>query len=158
MKHTITYLLLLFVATIAFAQDNPQLYQNGGVYYRDKLQSIPYTGYHREYYDNGTLRLEMQIADGVPEGTFVVYFEENRKPQEIRSYRNGKLNGLWRTYDIAGQLIQEAEYNDGEKNGTWRIWDESGTLRYEMNYYNGIKTGLWRMWDEAGNLVSEKNY
>ena len=155
------YVAALFLTFGAYAQqpsqENPQLYQSGGIYYRDKAQKNPYTGDYREYYDNGTIKLEMQIGNGVPEGTYVIYFE-NRKPQEIRSYRGGKLHGLWRTYDISGQLISEAEYRTGEKHGTWRIWDELGTQRYEMNYYNGKKTGTWRMWNEKGELIDEKRY
>ncbi|MGI6136028.1 MAG: hypothetical protein ACOYD8_10265 [Petrimonas mucosa] len=33
-------------------QDTPQLYQSGGVYYRDRAQTELYTGDYREYYDN----------------------------------------------------------------------------------------------------------
>jgi antitoxin component YwqK of YwqJK toxin-antitoxin module len=99
----------------------------------------------------------MQIKNGLPEGTYIIYFE-NRKPQEIRSYREGKLHGLWRKYDISGQLISEAEYKNGKKHGTWRIWDELGTQRYEINYNDGNKTGFWRMWDEKGILIDEKKY
>lgn len=99
----------------------------------------------------------MQIKNGLPEGPYIVYFE-NRKPKEVRSYRDRKLHGLWRNYDISGQLISEAEYKNGQKHGTWRIWDELGTQRYEMNYYNGQKTGVWRMWNEAGELLDEKRY
>ena len=155
------YLAILFLSLSAYAQQPPQenlqIFQSGGIYYRDKAQKILYTGEYREYYDNGTLKLEMQIANGVPEGTYVIYFE-NRKPHEIRSYKGGKLHGLWRTYDISGQLISEAEYKTGEKHGTWRIWDELGVQRYEMSYYNGKKTGIWRMWNEKGELMDEKRY
>ena len=155
------FLAVLFLTLSAYSQhslqENPHIYQNGGIYYRDKKQTILYTGDYREYYDNGTLKLEMQIGNGVPQGTCVVYFE-NRKPHEIRSYRDGKLHGLWRTYDISGQLISEAEYKNGEKHGTWRIWDELGTQRYEMNYYEGKKHGMWRMWDEKGQLTDERRY
>ncbi len=157
MKKLTFYFIALFLAVAALAQESPQIFQSGGIYYRDKAQTIPYTGDYREFYGNGTLRLEMKIAGGVPEGTYVVYFE-NRKPQEIRSYRAGKAHGLWRTYDAAGQLISEAEYRDGEKHGTWRIWDELGTQRYEMNYFNGKKTGIWRMWNEAGEQTNERRY
>lgn len=138
-------------------RENPQLFQSGGIYYRDRAQTQLYTGDYREYYDNNTLKLEMQIRNGQPEGTYIVYFE-NRKPKEIRSYREGKLHGLWRSYDLSGQLLSEAEYRNGAKHGTWRIWDELGNLRYEMNYYDGNKTGLWRMWDDEGVLVDEKRY
>ncbi len=157
MKKITIYICICLMAISTFAQENPQIFQNAGIYYRDKALTMPYTGDFREYYDNGTIKLEMQIAGGVPEGTYVVYFE-NRKPQEIRSYKSGKLHGLWRTYDTAGQLNSEAEYKNGEKHGTWRIWDELGTLRYEMIYTNGIKTGVWRIWDETGKLIDERKY
>ena len=138
-------------------KDSSKIYQIEGIYYRDRAQTELYTGDYREYYENNTLRLEMQIKNGLPEGPYIVYFE-NRKPQEIRSYKDGKLHGLWRSYDKSGQLISEAEYRNGNKHGTWRIWDELGTQRYEMNYFNGNKTGIWRMWDEVGALLDEKRY
>lgn len=164
MKKCITTLaLLLALVGSVGAQEpdkspnEPVIYSSGGFYYKDRAQTEFYTGNYREYYDNGTLRLEIQISDGVPEGTYVVYFE-NRKPKEIRSYLQGKLHGLWRSYDVSGQLISEAEYKNDKKHGTWRIWDELGIQRYEMNYYEGRKIGIWRMWDEKGGLVDEKRY
>ena len=135
----------------------PQLFQYGRLYYSDRAQTRLYTGEYREYHDNGTLKLEMRIRNGQPEGTYIVYFE-NRKPKDVRSYKEGKLHGLWRSYDLSGQLISEAEYRNGLKHGTWRIWDELGNLRYEMGYRDGKKVGNWRMWNERGELVDEKQY
>lgn len=165
MNRCIPVFLALFTALMGslHAQDlqkatsEPVIYFSGGFYFKDKAQTQFYTGDYREYYNNGTLKLEMQIRDGVPEGPYIVYFE-NRKPREVCSYKDGKLHGLWRSYDISGQLISEAEYKNGQKHGTWRIWDELGTQRYEMNYYEGKKTGIWRMWNEKGELVDEKRY
>lgn len=138
-------------------QSDPLIYYSNGYYYADKAQSRFYTGDYREFYENGTLKLEMQIRDGMPERPYIVYFE-NRKPQEVRSYKDGKMHGLWRSYDLSGQILSEAEYKNGQKHGTWRIWDELGNLRYEMNYREGKKTGLWRMWDDNGELLDEKSY
>ncbi len=138
-------------------KDNPRLYLVDGIYYSDRAQTQLYTGDYREYYDNNTLKLEMQIKNGQPEGPYIVYFE-NRKPKEVRSYKEGKLHGLWRSYDISGQVVSEAEYRNGAKHGTWRIWDELGNLRYEMSYYEGNKIGIWKMWSEEGELLDEKRY
>jgi antitoxin component YwqK of YwqJK toxin-antitoxin module len=123
---------ILIIAIILFgfifnsaAQNNQteshKIYFSNGYYFSDKEQNTLYTGEYNEYYDNGTLKLQVQIKEGVPEGTYVVYFE-NRKPQEIRSYKDGKLHGLWRTYDISGQLLSEAEYKNDQKHGTWRVY------------------------------------
>ncbi len=159
-KKLSTIIFLLSAVFILFAQESQkstQIYQTDGIYYRDRNQTELYTGDYREYYDNKTLKLEMQIKNGLTDGPYIVYFD-NRKPQEVRSYKDGKLHGIWRSYDISGQLISEAEYLNGNKHGTWRIWDELGTQRYEMNYKNGDKKGIWRMWDENGTLVDEKEY
>ena len=134
-----------------------KIYEVNGYYFSDPKQTQFYTGDYREFYDNGTVKLEMRIKNGQPDGAHVIYFE-NRRPKEVRSYREGKLHGLWRTYDIAGQLISEANYVDGNKEGIWRIWDELGALRYEMSYTNNKKSGSWKMWDDKGNLVDEKKY
>ena len=74
-KNVRFYLAALFLSISAYAQppqESPQIYQNAGIYYRDKAQTILYTGDYREYYENGTLKLEMQIGNGVPEGTYEI--------------------------------------------------------------------------------------
>ncbi|MDR2938340.1 MAG: toxin-antitoxin system YwqK family antitoxin [Prevotellaceae bacterium] len=157
LKLCLASLLLVALGAYAQQQESTPIYQSGSMYYRDKKQTTPYTGDYREYYPNGTLKLEIQIGNGLPEGAYVVYFED-RKPKEVRSYKKGKLHGLWRTYDASGVLISEAEYSNGEKNGTWRIWDKAGKQRYEMSYLNGKRTGTWRMWDEKGKLTEERKY
>ena len=161
-KNTLIIVITLFsLVSILGAQDKQtdlhKIYFSNGYYFSDKAQNSLFSGEYNEFYDNGTLKLQVQIKDGVPEGTYVVYFE-NRKPQEIRSYKDGRLHGLWRTYDVSGQLLSEAEYKNDKKDGTWRIWDELGTQRYELNYSEGAKTGVWRMWDAKGNLIDEKRY
>lgn len=152
--------LVLFFAPSLKAQqaDNtPQLYVLDGVYYIDKEQNQLYTGDYREYFPNETIKLEMHIENGYPDGTYVIYFD-NRKPNEIRSYKQGRPHGLWRTYNVSGQLVSEASYRLGEKHGVWRIWDDLGVMRYEMHYDNGKKTGTWFMWDERGQLRDKKTY
>jgi antitoxin component YwqK of YwqJK toxin-antitoxin module len=91
MKRELTLIATLFLMTWSVqAQKSPKLYQNEGVYYRDRGQNELYTGEYREYYDNNTLKLEMQIKNGLPEGTYIIYFE-NRKPKEIRCTEKGNF-------------------------------------------------------------------
>jgi len=128
-----------------------------GLYYTDKTQTELFTGYYREYYESGDLKLDVFLYNGRPEGTYVVYFP-NARINEVRAYRKGLFHGIWRTYNENGMLIAQAEYFDGIKDGAWMIWDENGIRRYEMHYTNGEKTGTWYMWDEKGLLISEKAY
>jgi antitoxin component YwqK of YwqJK toxin-antitoxin module len=128
-----------------------------GLYFTDDTQTELYTGFFREYYESGDLKLEVFLQNGRPEGTYVVYFP-NARTKEVRAYRKGIFHGIWRTYNESGMLIAQAEYADGLKDGSWMIWDENGIRRYEMHYLKGKKTGVWYMWDEKGVLLSEKEY
>ena len=137
-KKLSTIVFLLSVVVILFAQEPQrvsQIYQTDGIYYRDRNQTELFTGDYREYYDNNTLKLEMQIKNGLIEGPYIVYYE-NRKPQEVRSYKDGKLHGIWRSYDVSGQLISEAEYRNGKKqaSGVCGMRTESLLVRKNIKF------------------------
>ena len=150
------FILSLFFQLSVFAQ-NDKVVQADGLFFTDANQTTLYSGVFKEKFSNGFLKVEINIQNGKPEGTYILYFE-NGKPNEIRAYRNGEFHGVWRTYNVGGMLIAEAEYCNNKKCGTWHIWDDSGIMRYEMHYNNGKKTGTWYMWDEKGKLISEKIY
>lgn len=147
----------LVAAIVGATAQNKKVTQIDGLYYTDDTQNALYSGELREYFPDNTLRLEMNIKEGKPQGSYVVY-HENGKPNEVRAYRNGLFHGTWRTYNEAGMLIAEAEYRDNLKHGTWRVWDDNGVMRYETHYDRGKKSGTWLMWDEKGKLISEKSY
>lgn len=144
----------IFVCTSLLSQKSP-IVQSEGLFFTDATQTKLYSGEFKEYYDNGALKLELNIKDGKPQGAYIVYFS-NGKPNEVRAYRNGEFHGVWRTYNESGLLI--AEYRNNQKHGTWHVWDDSGIMRYEMQYEKGKKDGTWYMWDEKGKLISEKKY
>lgn len=148
---------LLVTALLGVTAQNKKIAHIDGLYYTDDTQSSLYTGELRDYFPDQSLRLEMTIKDGKPQGSYVVY-HENGKPHEVRAYRNGLFHGTWRTYNEAGMLVAEAEYRDNLKQGTWHVWDDNGVMRYETHYTLGKKSGTWLMWDEKGKLISEKSY
>ncbi|MCF8225572.1 MAG: hypothetical protein K9J30_06810 [Bacteroidales bacterium] len=78
--------------------------------------------------------------------------------KEVRTFKNGLMDGTWLEYDENKNLVAIANYKDNQKHGIWVIWDSNGTKRYELYYENGKRSGKWRSWDESGKLVSEKNY
>jgi hypothetical protein len=158
MKKILLAISLILLTITAIAQNHtPGIVESNGLYFTDGTQSKFYTGEYKEFYPTGELKVEMNLKDGKPEGSYIVYFS-NGKPNEVRAYRNGQFHGIWRTYNDAGLLISEAEYRNDKKTGTWHVWDDSGIMRYEMQYDNGKKTGTWYMWDEKGKLISEKKY
>ena len=157
MKRTIINLIYVLLSTFIVSAQSTSIVQSDGLFFTDATQTKLYTGELKEFYDNGALKLEINIKEGKPQGAYIVYFS-NGKPNEVRSYRNGIFHGIWRTYNEAGLLIAEAQYQNNKKHGTWHVWDDSGIMRYEMQYNNGKKSGVWFMWDEKGKLISEKKY
>ena len=124
----ITSALLMGGSTYAFAQD---LFLNEGQYYTDETQTTLYTGRYTEFYEDGMLKMELQLEDGRPQGTYVVYYPDG-KIAEVRAYYKGQFHGTWRTYNEAGDLVAEANYRDGLKDGPWKVWNDHGVLRFEM--------------------------
>lgn len=151
--------LNIFIFLLSFLpwQINAQatIIEKDGIYYNEK--SEPFTGIHFEHFEDGSVKMEVSIADGVLDGITKVYYPDGTM-HEKRSYKKGKMHGTWITWNEKGSKISEANYMDGNKEGKWHIWAEDGTLLYDMTYKNGMRSGKWRMYDQAGNLVQEKNH
>lgn len=152
MKNIFTILAGVFI----FSSLNAQiLAENDGMMYRNDFSA--FTGTYREYYPDGTIRIEADFADGVYHGSTILYYENgNRK--EVRSYRYGQMDGTWVTWNENRVKTGEAGYRHGKKHGPWKIWDDTGRLRYEMFYDMGKKAGTWKIYNEQGKAISIKKY
>jgi antitoxin component YwqK of YwqJK toxin-antitoxin module len=83
---------------------------------------------------------------------------DNGNLAEVRTFREGKLDGTWLQYDENENLVAIANYKNDQKHGKWVIWDSSGVKRVEMYYEEGKRTGTWNSWNEEGELISSKAY
>lgn len=61
------------------------------------------------FYDNGVIRQE---------GTF---------------NKDGKLHGVWASYDVNGEKVAVGKYENGKKVGKWTFWSKDNIVR-EVNY------------------------
>jgi antitoxin component YwqK of YwqJK toxin-antitoxin module len=155
MKHIILIISLLFLLPYGqYAQQAPRE-GAGGTYYG--AGNRLFSGIIKEYYPDGTLKMEMPVRKGALHGNVILYFS-NSIVNEIRAYRSGKMHGTWSTWNEDGTKSAEANYLRGRKEGKWYIWDGNGVLRYDMTYRRGEKTGTWYMYDESGNLIMEQVY
>lgn len=88
-----------------------------------------------------------------------VYYErENGQLKWENNYKDGKRDGLYRSWHENGQLRWEVNSKDGKGDGIYRSWRENGQLYFEGNYKDGKKDGLYREWYENGQLKGERNY
>ncbi|TRX33487.1 membrane-binding protein [Flavobacterium sp. ZT3R18] len=72
------------------------------------------------------------------------YFYENGQVQQEGFFENGKLEGIWVSYNEAGDKISSGEYVNGVKNGKWFFW--KGNNLSEVDYSNNkvSKVKNWR--------------
>ena len=54
-----------------------------------------------------------------------IKWHENGQKMKERTYKNGKLDGLWTSWYENGQKYSEATYKDG-KQIDYKAWDEDG--------------------------------
>lgn len=131
-----------------------KLVEKDGLYYKNDML---YSGTHKEYFDNGNLRISMHVKDGVKDGEVILYHKDGQK-KELRTYEEGNKSGKWVTWNKEGTKTGLAFYDDNKKDSTWYIWDENGTKRFEMYYEDGKKSGVWKMWDENGKLINTREF
>lgn len=82
-------------------------------YYTDRNGHRVYSGYLREYFESGILKLEEKYQDGEREGRRVEYFE-NGKVRYDETFRHGKREGKRLEYLEDGTLEFERTFSDGK--------------------------------------------
>ncbi len=101
-----------------------------GVFKNNNVQATR-SAQQKTYYSNETLRGEYNI-------------------------RNGKRNGVARTFHFDGTLASKGNYKDNLKQGTWDYYNGSGNLRQTVTMKNGtIKVGRKQLKKYVGIYVME---
>jgi len=77
-----------------------------------------------------------------------IKYEEN--------YKDGKEDGLYRSWYENGQLRYKGERKDGLPYGLSKVWFENGQLMSEMYCKGAYFIGTIREWYENGQLKSKK--
>ena len=62
------------------------------------------------------------------------YFHDNGAIAQQGTFMNGKLDGVWKAYDVNGKKISQGNYTSGEKSGKWFFWQ--GENLSEVDYSN----------------------
>ena len=71
--------------------------------------------------------------------------------------KEGRRDGLQRTWYKNGQLWSECSFSNGKKNGLYRQWYETGELKSEVLIINGSIEES-KFWDKSGVELDESEY
>lgn len=108
----------------------------------------------RDFYRTGRKQWEgfmSSILPDVPADGEVIYYHENGVVKETAIYKNGKLNGVSKGYDIYGNLISEGFYKDGEMNGLFKGKYGDGNGGYEIEMKGDKHNGSYKEFHPNGN-------
>jgi len=132
---TLTYLFSVVFLLICINGSAQEMYKDSnGIYCASNM--YPFNGIYTEYFENGNIKIESRLIEGVLNGITTVYHENGQK-SEVRSYKNGMKDGIWYVWNAEGVKVAQASYKKDKKEGKWLIWDNDGNIQYEIEYFRG---------------------
>lgn len=113
----------------------------------------------RSTYDDGRISRIYTVKKGtdVREGVALSYHPNGKLAVEA-PYRNGKLDGVFRSFDENGKLHETIGYLDGEEEGFSIIYYENGKKKSRESYRRGVLNGVSEEWFENGKLRRQIPY
>ncbi len=85
------------------------------------------------HHDNGRMKTERHILDGVMQGPWMVWDEEGNKTSE-GEYHKGMMHGQEIHYGTDGQKVSETSWLEGRRHGTQTEFDASGETVKQLCY------------------------
>lgn len=128
-----------------------------------KLEIDPETGktiipgQEDEFIAPRSLATKISYKNGKLDGTFRSFFTNGQLAVEL-NYIEGKMNGLVTTFYPEGQLRNERRYNNSKLDGIFRAYDEDGKLFFEIEYKNGIQHGIDKTFYKSGTIEYKDLY
>ena len=171
MKH---FFILLFLSSIAFAQDFNKLDANG------KKQGL-WKGFYEESkrpryegtFDHGKEVGLFKFFDDTKAGTVIAtrafntndnscftifYNQKNNKVSEGKVV-NKQFEGEWKYYHENSPKIMTTEfYVNGKLNGVRKVYYLSGKIAEETPYVDGLKHGNYKKYTETDIILEETIY
>lgn len=74
------------------------------------------------------------------------------------TFKNGKIDGSYISFDFAGNKESEVAYVDGKAEGKNTAYFQNGKVESESFYKNSEKIGTWKTFNKKGEIISTENY
>ncbi|HYC85285.1 MAG TPA: hypothetical protein VEB86_08690 [Chryseosolibacter sp.] len=91
-------------------------------------------GLHKYYYPDGSLYMEVNFKDSIPDGATRQYFKNGQVFEETW-YIEGVRHGTSRRFYEDGKPSMETPYDSGRIHGIQRKFRKDGTKAYEAPYH-----------------------
>lgn len=123
----------------------------------------PITGDWIEKYPNDVIKEKGQIREGLKDGLFESFHENNKLRDSIR-YIDGQRNGFLIRYDSAGTVREKGEYSHDKKHGAWKKFQDNGKIYEFENWAEGRRDGPYERYyqfqekDSVPQILVEGSY
>lgn len=161
---------------------NAQLKQPKATYSVLVKDTMVKHGHYQSFYKNGITKMTVNYIKGQKDGIGTIY-DEKSKIKEQAEFKNGKLNGIRKIFDVEqdlvlieetyandnfegpyksyyknGQLKQDGQYVNGAMGGIWKYYYETGQLKETVGFNNNAENGPYKAWHENGQLKAVGQY
>lgn len=115
-------------------------------------------GYLSEYYDDGTLKVKVQVKpNGEYHGLYTSYYP-NGVLEDSSWFENDKRNGFSFLYHSSGAIAYKGTMKNDELHGKGIYYYETGELEADLTFYEGNKAGKCIWYFKSGKIELIKNY
>ncbi len=140
---------------------------NGKEYNKDSLPVTLFSYYNGFLIDQ--IRINRLNPRGEKQGKWIEFHPNGNKKIEA-TYKNGKLHGIYREYNLAEKLIKEKRYVRGKvfvpkpedevvlKAEVKKSFHENGKIMFQGAFLNNMPVGIHKEYDENGKLIINKEY
>lgn len=81
------------------------------------------------------------------------YSRTSKKKMYEYTYVNGKIHGLYKSWNVEGVFMKQCEYEEGKLHGKFYEYYPDGVIKTSAYYYQDNLHGNVSEWDNDGNLV-----
>lgn len=111
------------------------------------------------FYDQKNNKVsEGKTINRLNEGIWNYYHKASKQLMTVENYKNGKLQGVRKTFFPTGEIAEEAMYMNGKKEGIYKVYLENGTVVEEAVFKNDQYDGPAVYRNAGGKIVSKGNF
>ena len=101
--------------------------------------SGPKNGLIKEYFEDGSIKEEIEYFNGVKEGKRKVWYRSGQL-YKSGTMKNDRWHGKYQEWYENGSPKLSGQYMDGQQHGEWVFFDKEGNNLPNLNFENGIET------------------
>ena len=101
---------------------------------------------------------EGKTVNRLNEGIWNYFHNGSKQLMKVENYKNGKLDGIQKTFFDDGKIAEEITYKNGKREGIYKVYLQNGTVIEEAFFKNNQYHGPAIFRDANGKIVSKGNF